>query len=193
MNCHKEETKYADALNKKDDDFDVASPMSNILKNDDYQDYLNDLLEEGVLEKISKLVGSSHIKWYHHISPTSEAYNKVNKKDPPKGPTNPSCLPNSTSSVIDVGKDFDQKNRFDPDSINATILAPPPLYAYVMSTYSGQSISDVIKSKMRIDHLNYYLHFHNRHGDTNTIKKVHIAFAEKYNKQCDTQSFWYFS
>jgi hypothetical protein len=58
-----------------------------------------------------------------------------------------------------------------------------------MSAYLSQSISDVIKSKTRIDHLNYYLRFHNSHGDTNTIKKVHVAFAEKYNQQCDTKSF----
>ena len=36
---------------------------------------------------------------------------------------------------------------------------------------------------------NYYLRFLNRHGDTSTIKKVNVAFAEKYNQQCDTKSF----
>ena len=50
-------------------------------------------------------------------------------------------------------------------------------------------MSKVIKNKTRIDHLSYYLHFHNSHGDTNTIKKVHIALAEKFNQQRATKSF----
>ena len=33
------------------------------------------------------------------------------------------------------------------------------------------------------------MRFYNIHGDTDTIKKVHVAFAEKYNQLCDTKQF----
>jgi hypothetical protein len=97
-------------------------------------------------------------------------------------------FPSSASNGTDFEKDFDQKSRFNPDSVSATILAPP-LYTYIMSAYSGQAMSDVIKNKTRIDHVSYYLHFPNSHGDTNTTKENHVAFAEKYNQQCDTKIF----
>ena len=128
---------YANAPNKKVDDFDVAFPMSNVLKSDDYQDYFNGPLGEGMLKKISKLFGSSHIKRCYHISPKSEAHNKVNTKNPPEGPLYHPFLPSSAWNAIDVGKDFDYKSRVDPEFVNAKIRAPL-LYAYVMSDYSGQ-------------------------------------------------------
>jgi hypothetical protein len=96
-----------------------------ILKSDDHQDYLNSPLREGMTEKVSKLFSSSHINRCYHASPMSESYNKVNEKDPPKGPVYPPFLPSFASNTIDVRKYSDHKSRFDPDSANAAILAPP--------------------------------------------------------------------
>jgi hypothetical protein len=95
---------YTDELIKKDDDFDLAFPMSRILKSDDYQNYLNDPLGEDMLEKASKLFGSTHIKGFYHTPMTSKDYDEVNIKDPPKGPIYPPFLPSVASNAIDVGK-----------------------------------------------------------------------------------------
>ena len=162
--------------------------MSSLFKSDKYQDYLTNPLGEAMFEKACKLFGSSPITGVYHVPASSEAYNEVNEKDPLKGQVYPPFLPSVASNGIDVGKDFDRRSRFDLDSDSAAILAPP-LYTYIMSAYSSQPISNVIKSRTGIDHLNYYLRFHNSHGDTSTIKTVHVAFAEKYNQQCDTKSF----
>ena len=48
---------------------------------------------------------------------------------------------------------------------------------------------DVINDNTRIAHVNYYLRFHNSHGDCNTTKKVHAAYAEEYKQTSDKKSF----
>ena len=145
--------------------------MLRLFKSDEYQNDLNNQLGEDMLEKVCQMFGSSHIKnSFYHIPTSSEAYVEVNKNNPPKVPIYPPFLPSVASNAIYVGHNFDHKSRFDQDSVNAAILAPP-LYAYIMSAYSSQPMSDIINSKMRIEHLNYYLRFHNSHGNTNTIKK----------------------
>ena len=112
------------------------------------------------MKKACKLFGSSPIAGFYHVPTSSEAYGGVNEKDPLKGQIYPLFLPSVASNGIDVGKYVDHKSRFNPASVNAATLAPP-LYTSIMSVYSSQPISDVIKRKMRINHLNYYLRFHN--------------------------------
>ena len=57
-----------------------------------------------------------------------------------------------------------------------------------MSAYTGKSLPEVIRDKTRIAHLDYYLRFHNGLGDCSPIKKVHAAFAHKY-QQSDTKGY----
>ena len=87
-------------------------------------------------------------------------------------------MPSIATNRIDVGKEFSKNSKFNPDTVNATILALT-VYAYIMSAYLGKSLPEVMNNKTRFTHLTYYLRFHNNHVDCNPIKKVHEAFAEK--------------
>ena len=101
----------------------------------------------------------------HHQKLTT----KLIKNNPQKGQIYPPFLQSVASNEIDVGNNFDHRSRFHLDSLNAAILSPP-LYIYLMSAYSIQLISDVSKVRTRIDHLNYYLRFHNSHEDTAKLR-----------------------
>ena len=72
--------------------------MSSLFKSDKYQDYLTNPLGVGMFEKACKLFGSSPIAGFYHVPTSSEAYDEVNEKDPPKGQIYPHFLPSVASS-----------------------------------------------------------------------------------------------
>ena len=69
--------------------------------------------------KACKLFGSSPIERSYHVPTSSEVYNEVNEKYPPKVPIYPLFLTSAASNGIDAGKSFDRRSRFYPDSVNA--------------------------------------------------------------------------
>ena len=87
-------------------------------------------------------------------------------------------------AVIDVGKEFLKNSRFNPDTVNSAILAPT-IYAYIMSAYLNKPMDEVLCDATKTQHVNYYLRFHNSHGDCNTTKQVHAAFWGNYGQTYD--------
>ena len=186
-NIYKKEVSHYEAyLETYDDDFDKAFPLSKTLEHEDYKSYLEDPFKEGSLENALNLFSFRPLEDEFHVPDKSVALEEVKKTTPPDT-IRPPFLPSIESNTIDVGKEFSKNSKFNPDTVNAAILAPT-VYAYIMSAYTGKSLPDVIRDKTRIEHLDYYLRFHNGLGDCSPIKKVHAAFACKY-QQSDTKGY----
>ncbi len=122
-----------------------------------------------------------------HVPQDSDVYDEIKNKNPQTF-VRPLFLPSIASNGKDVERELSKNSKFNPDTVNAAILALT-LYAYIMSAYSGKSLPEVMNDKTRITNLNYYLRFHNSHGECNPIKKVYAAFAEKYKQSYDTKGF----
>ena len=58
-----------------------------------------------------------------------------------------------------------------------------------MSAYTGKPMREVMNDNSRIVHLNYYLRFHNSHGECSPIKRVHAAFNGEYQQSYDAKGF----
>ena len=186
-NLYKKEKKdYESELHKNHDDFNEAFPMASLLESDEYQSYLRDPFKEGTLDKVLELFRCKPIKGHFHVHKESEAYREID--DPGPEWIQPPFLPSPASNEIDVGNQFTKLSRFNPDTVNAAILAPT-VYAYIMSAYADKLLDEVILDNTRIDHVNYYLRFHNSHGDCTLTKRVHAAYREKYRQTYDTKSF----
>ena len=187
-NVYKKEVRdYNNELTKHDEDFNKAFPMADVLQHEHYRSYLEDPLGDGKLEKAMDLFKFKPLKDEFHVPPDSEALEEVKKRSTPPF-IRPPFLPSIASNEIDVGMEFSKKCKFNPDTVNAAILAPT-VYAYIMSAYTGKPMREVINDTSRIKHLNYYLRFHNSHGDCSPIKKVHAAFNGEYQQSYDAKGF----
>ncbi len=162
-------------------------PLLETLQNADYNLYLEYPLGEGTLEKALDLLWFKPLEDQFHVPQDSDAYDEIKNKNPPNF-IRPPFLPSIASNGIDIGKEFSKNSKFNPATVNAAILTPT-VYAYIMLAYSGKSLPEVMNDKTWIAYLNYYLHFHNSHGECNPIEKVHASFAEKYKKSYDTKVF----
>jgi hypothetical protein len=84
--------------------------------------------------------------------------------------------------------EFSKSCKFNPDTVNAVILAST-VYAYIMSAYTGKPMRKVMNNNSTIVHLNYYLRFHNSHGECSPIKRVHAAFNGEYQQSYNAKGF----
>jgi len=184
----KEKKEYESEIQKYEGSFEEAYPMASLLKSPIYQSYLRDPFEEGALENVIELFRCKPIEGHFHVPKDSEAHQEIKKETPAPEWINPPFLPSIASNQVDVGREFGRLSRFNPDTVNAAILVPT-VYAYIMSAYSDKPLDEVILDDTRINHVNYYLRFHNSQGDCNTTKRVHAAYREKYDQTYDTKSF----
>ena len=142
---------------------------------------------EGVLEKALDLFRFKPLGGHYHVNQGTDAHNEIKYRDTSPETIGPPFLPSIASNGIDVGGnggDFAKASRFNPDSVNAAILAPT-IYAYIMSAHLDKDMSQVLLEGSRKEHVNYYLRFHNSHGDSGTIKKVHTAYQEHHQQTYD--------
>ncbi len=168
--------------------------MAELLSGNEYQSYLNDPFKEGNFKKAVDLFSFSPITYHYHVHKQTDSYleikdkkSKIKDRNSNKVLIHPQFLPRIASNGIDVRKEFDKNSRFNPDSVNNTILTLP-VYTYIMSAHEGRPLSEVMSSSTRINHVNYYLHFHYSYRDCNTTKKVHTSYGEKYRQSYNSKS-----
>lgn len=157
-----------------------AYPLGKLLNHNTYKAYIDNPFEGENLTKVKELLEFPIIPNFFHVSAGSLAHDEIQNIQHPTKVGFP-FLPSYASNTIDVGKQFEDKSRFNPDTANAAIIVPL-IYTYIFAGCMNVSLADAVESDVRMKHIEYYLRFHNNHGDSSTLPKIHGAFQTHYNQ-----------
>lgn len=157
-----------------------AYPLADLLKDTTYKAYIENPFEGENLTRVKDLLKFPIIPHFFHVPAETPAHDEIQKMDHPEQVGFP-FLPSYATNSIDVGKEFTELSTFNPDTANAAIIVPV-IYTYIFAGCKNISLADACESDVRKKHIEYYLRFHNNHGDSSTLPRIHGAFQEHYKE-----------